>query len=136
MTKMSLTPRQTAVYAAIRHHLHETGTSPSFADLMKACGLKSKGHVSKIIYALEERGYIMRLKGRARSITLVPDARDELLELRRIRDAAAHYLTLQEDYAEAYTQDPKDPKTIKLGQSVMPALIAMKRLVRGERREQ
>ncbi len=66
-----LTPHQRALKHFIAHHTREHGVAPTF-DLMKeALGLKSKSGVHRLLDALEERGHIVRMRYRARAITII-----------------------------------------------------------------
>jgi repressor LexA len=49
---------------------HREGYTPTFDEMQGALGLTSKSHVSRLLVALEERGYIDRLPNRARAITV------------------------------------------------------------------
>lgn len=44
---------------------------PSFEDVKLGAGMKSLSHAAKIIYSLEKKGWIRRLPGKVRSITIV-----------------------------------------------------------------
>jgi repressor LexA len=44
--------------------------APSFNEMADAIGLKSRGGVQRLVYGLEERGYIRRIPGKNRSISL------------------------------------------------------------------
>lgn len=69
----SLTRKQKDCYDFIAARLAEVGVSPSFDEMMVHLDLRSKSGVHRIILALIERGKIVRLPNRARSITLADD---------------------------------------------------------------
>jgi SOS-response transcriptional repressor LexA len=48
-----------------------TGRSPTFAELQRALGLRSKSSVTRLLGSLEERGMIARLPNRACAIRLI-----------------------------------------------------------------
>ena len=73
MSEFGLTERQLDCLKFIRETIQDTGTCPSFEEMMKRLGLRSKSGVHRVITALEERGHIIRMPGRSRSIAL-PDA--------------------------------------------------------------
>lgn len=54
--------------------LEEKRYSPSYADICKGAGVKSKSHVSKILQELEDRFYIERENNKARSIRILEEA--------------------------------------------------------------
>ena len=65
-----LTGRQSEALSFIKGYQAERGKTPCFEEIMEALGLASKAGVHRIVCALEERGYIDRMPGRARSIVL------------------------------------------------------------------
>lgn len=67
------TRRQKDCYDYIAACLQDTGVPPSFDEMKDALGLRSKSGVHRIITALEERGKIVRLPNRARSIAIADD---------------------------------------------------------------
>ena len=48
-----------------------SGTSPSYTDIAKALGIASKSGVFHLLRRLEERGFIRRMKYRARAIEII-----------------------------------------------------------------
>jgi repressor LexA len=49
----------------------EGGPAPSFEEMKRALGLKSKSGVHRLVEALEERGFIRRLPNRARALEVL-----------------------------------------------------------------
>lgn len=68
---MGLTPRQYDLLGYIRESVEVRGFAPSYKEMQTALGLASKAGIHRMVVALEERGHIQRLPGRARSIFLV-----------------------------------------------------------------
>lgn len=66
-----LTRKQHDLLMFIHDRLSETGVSPSFEEMKEALDLKSKSGVHRLITALEERGFIVRLANRARALEVV-----------------------------------------------------------------
>lgn len=66
-----LTTKQRDLLVFIHSSLQETGVSPSFEEMREAIGLKSKSGVHRLVQALEERGFIRRLKSRARALEII-----------------------------------------------------------------
>jgi repressor LexA len=66
-----LTRKQHELLMFIHDRLSETGVSPSFEEMKEALDLKSKSGVHRLITALEERGFIVRLPNRARALEVV-----------------------------------------------------------------
>jgi SOS-response transcriptional repressor LexA len=66
-----MTKRQAEALAFIAKYIEANGTPPSVADIMGEFSLKSKSGAARIVDALEEQGFIRRLKYRARSIQII-----------------------------------------------------------------
>ena len=47
---------------------------------------------------------------KARSISLVPDGKEEINDLRAVKAAAASFVQVQENFRQAYDSNPADPK--------------------------
>ena len=66
-----LTSKQLRLYKFIKSYIAKKTISPSFDEMKKAVGLKSKSGVKQIVDQLENRKWITTLKARARSIRVV-----------------------------------------------------------------
>jgi len=66
-----LTRKQHELLNYIHSHLEATGISPSFEEMKEALDLKSKSGIHRLVTALEERGYLRRLKNRARALEVL-----------------------------------------------------------------
>lgn len=66
-----LTKRQRELFDFIDGQMSETGICPSYDEMKDGIGLSSKSSVHRLIIALEERGFIRRLKDRARSVEII-----------------------------------------------------------------
>ncbi len=66
-----LTPKQKELLMLIHERIQETGVPPSFDEMKEALNLKSKSGIHRLITALEERGFIRRLRHRARALEVV-----------------------------------------------------------------
>jgi repressor LexA len=64
------TKRQSDLLSFIRSFVRDRGCSPSFSEMMEALGVRSKSGVVQLLCGLEERGYIRRVKYRARAIEI------------------------------------------------------------------
>jgi SOS-response transcriptional repressor LexA len=78
----ALTPRQREVLDVLITAIDSTGVTPSFQEIADTAGLGSKSEVSRILDALEQRGWIERQHNRARAIRI----------LRRPEDLEAQWL--------------------------------------------
>lgn len=74
-----LTKRQRDVLVFVDAHIRERGYSPSYDNIRDAIGAKSKSNVYDVLGALEERGFIRRLRNRARALEVLrnPDGSDK-----------------------------------------------------------
>lgn len=71
-TRTGMTPKQSALLDFVaRYQRERRGVSPSFDEMAKAVGLKSKSGVHRLIEGLVERGAIVRLKNHARALQVV-----------------------------------------------------------------
>lgn len=66
-----LTKKQREALDFIADYIRIHRVSPSLGEITVSLGLKSKSGAYRLVSALEERGFITRLKDRARSIRLV-----------------------------------------------------------------
>lgn len=66
-----LTPVQSKVLNFVDGFEAEHGHSPSYIEIMNACGLASKSQVHRLVRGLVERGALEALPGRARSLVVV-----------------------------------------------------------------
>ena len=66
-----LTKKQLELLNFIHAHLEKTGISPSFEEMKEDLDLKSKSGIHRLVTALEERGYLRRLKNRARALEVL-----------------------------------------------------------------
>ena len=82
-----MTRQQKAVLDFIRDRLEATGIAPSYDEIRDKLGLKSKSNIVAFVNRLVERGHLVRIPHRPRSLALptldlasVPTARlvDEL----------------------------------------------------------
>lgn len=70
----ALTRKQAELLGFIKSYTSgNDGVCPSFEEMKEAMQLKSKSGVHRLISALEERGFITRLKDRARAIKVLAD---------------------------------------------------------------
>ena len=68
--KYGLSPRQKKIFDFIKSYMKKEPVAPSYEEMMRAAGLKSKSGVHNIVKQLEERKWIKRLPGKNRSIQI------------------------------------------------------------------
>lgn len=69
---IGLTEQQRRLLDFIETYTAQTGgICPSYVEMQKALSLASKSGVHRVVHALEERGLIRRLPGRARAIEVI-----------------------------------------------------------------
>lgn len=78
--RQSLTPRQEQVYNYIVDQ-NGQGLFPSFAEIGDRFGIRSSNGVSDHIRALEEKGYISRVPGQARSLRAIGVIQEQTINL-------------------------------------------------------
>src|SRR5258708_17108136 len=66
-----LTRKQYELLRFISERLKESGVPPSFDEMKDALDLRSKSGIHRLITALEERGFLRRLRNRARAIEVI-----------------------------------------------------------------
>lgn len=66
-----LTPRLAQLLRIIDASIRANGYAPAYADMAAALGIRSRGAVCAMVDRLEQRGFITRQRGTARSIAIV-----------------------------------------------------------------
>ncbi len=67
-----LTPKQTELLEFVRGYIQRHGRAPSYEEMMRGRGLRTKSAVHKMVEKIEDAGYLRRGPHRAfRSIELV-----------------------------------------------------------------
>ena len=65
-----LTKKQKELYDFLDQYIKSNQISPSFEEMKKAVNLKSKSGIHRLITSLEQRGFIKRLKHKARAMEI------------------------------------------------------------------
>ena len=66
-----LTKKQKELFDYLSIYIKENTISPSFEEMKAAVNLKSKSGIHRLITSLEERGFIKRLKHKARAMEII-----------------------------------------------------------------
>ena len=66
-----LTKKQKELYDFLDHYIKSNQISPSFEEMKRAVNLKSKSGIHRLITSLEQRGYVKRLKHKARAMEII-----------------------------------------------------------------
>ncbi len=66
-----LTEKQRKLLVYLEEYQNANGISPSFDEMSVALSLKSKSGIHQLLNSLEERGFVKRLKNRARAIEVI-----------------------------------------------------------------
>lgn len=74
-----MTPKQRRTLDFIAAFIDEHGFSPSLDEIAIELGYSSKSGVSRIIDGLKEQRLISTVRGKARSISIVPEVSPELM---------------------------------------------------------
>jgi len=129
MKQYSLTARQRQTLDIIKAFTVEHGIAPSLREIRDALKLKSLGHVSSLLSALQERGYIERLPGKGRAIRLLTSDNANLEYLKNIKDAVTGYIQALGVYRAEYDGDVTSSATKLAGARVATTLDRLKGLV-------
>lgn len=65
------TPRQAELLSYLRRHIGEHGVAPTYEQMRRTLGLKSKNSIHVLISGLEQRGKIRRHPKLARAIEII-----------------------------------------------------------------
>ncbi len=74
-----LTKKQKELFDYLKEYISSNQISPSFEEMKEAVNLKSKSGIHRLISSLEERGFIKRLKHKARAMEII-DKNSPILE--------------------------------------------------------
>lgn len=66
-----LTEKQRKLLDFIQNFEASYGYCPSFGEMLDALGIKSKSGIYRLLAGLEERGCIIRLRGKERAIKII-----------------------------------------------------------------
>ena len=66
-----LTKKQHELLLFLEERISQSGVTPSFEEMKKKVGLKSKSGIHRLISALEDRGFIKKLPFKARAIEII-----------------------------------------------------------------
>lgn len=66
-----LTARQNDCWVFLAKYIEEHGYAPSFEEMAEALNVASKSNIHRLLDALEERGFIRRLRHRSRAIEVL-----------------------------------------------------------------
>ena len=94
-----LTKKQKELFVYLRDYISSNDISPSFEEMKNAVNLKSKSGIHRLITSLEQRGYIKRLKHKARAMeitkelqnnsSIVPSSENSFLNIPLVGSIAA-----------------------------------------------
>ena len=68
-----LTKKQKELFVYLADYISSNDISPSFEEMKNAVNLKSKSGIHRLITSLEQRGYIKRLKHKARAMEITKE---------------------------------------------------------------
>ena len=68
-----LTKKQKELFEFLKSYISSNEICPSFEEMKEAVNLKSKSGIHRLITSLEQRGYIKRLKHKARAMEITKD---------------------------------------------------------------
>ena len=68
-----LTKKQKELFVYLKNYISSNEICPSFEEMKNAVNLKSKSGIHRLITSLEQRGYIKRLKHKARAMEITKE---------------------------------------------------------------
>ena len=71
-----LTKKQKELFDYLKDYITNNQISPSFEEMKQAVNLKSKSGIHRLITSLEQRGFIKRLKHKARAMEIIDKSND------------------------------------------------------------
>ena len=71
-----LTKKQKELFDYLKDYIANNQISPSFEEMKLAVNLKSKSGIHRLITSLEQRGFIKRLKHKARAMEIIDKSSD------------------------------------------------------------
>ena len=71
-----LTKKQKELFDYLTDYISKNSISPSFEEMKNAVNLKSKSGIHRLIISLEQRGFIKRLKHKARAMEIIKNYSD------------------------------------------------------------
>ena len=78
-----LTKKQKELFDYLSNYIAKNSISPSFEEMKNAVNLKSKSGIHRLITSLEQRGFIKRLKHKARAMEITKNLNNRLNSITR-----------------------------------------------------
>jgi len=74
-----LTRKQKILFEYLNSFIKKNGIAPSFEEMKNALNLKSKSGIHRLVVSLEQRGFIKRLKHKARAMEIIKLINDNFI---------------------------------------------------------
>jgi len=74
-----LTKKQKELFEYLTNYIDKNSISPSFEEMKEAVNLKSKSGIHRLITSLEQRGFIKRLKHKARAMEITKNLNNNFI---------------------------------------------------------
>lgn len=98
---IQLTAKQARLLDCIKAHIADHGQAPSYDELCRAMGARSKASIHQMMARLEERGHIRRIHARRRAIEVVGGSLDAAIDtLLRQEDLPCALRGMIEEYSD------------------------------------
>ena len=79
-----LTKKQKELFVFLGEYISKNGIAPSFEEMKNAVNLKSKSGIHRLIISLEQRGFIRRLKHKARAMEITKSLNESFINNDRL----------------------------------------------------
>ena len=86
-----LTKRQKELFDYLSDYISKNSISPSFEEMKVAVNLKSKSGIHGLITNLEQRGFIKRLKHKARAMEIIKSMKNTIIQSDNIERQSRNY---------------------------------------------
>jgi len=87
-----LTKKQKELFEYLNGYIAKNGISPSFEEMKNALNLKSKSGIHRLVVSLEQRGFIRRLKHKARAMEVTKSLNDTFIKNDQITRQSINHL--------------------------------------------
>ena len=81
-----LTKKQKELFDYLSDYIYKNSISPSFEEMKNAVNLKSKSGIHRLVTSLEQRGFVKRLKGKARAMEITKSLKDSISNFTKDND--------------------------------------------------
>ena len=86
-----LTKKQKELFEYLKEYMENNGIAPSYEEMKNGVNLKSKSGIHRLIISLEQRGFIKRLKHKARAMEIIKSVKNTFIQSDNIERQSRNY---------------------------------------------